>query len=185
MVAQNPDFAGQTLAVDFAGVADSAHYLFGTDDLRTQFFTGLGFAVAETSTPVSQEQLPLLDQDVLIGGGYTKEEGAADPLFARLAVVSEDRTVYFGDYDTDLMGALGYGSPLSLPYLLDEVVPALQQAADGDPATAVEPIALSRRGPRSTDPAPSRVSDRGRHHRGGHQPRAGAPRPPDSPGWPY
>jgi iron complex transport system substrate-binding protein len=33
--------------------------------------------------------------------------------------------------------ALGFGSPLSLPYLLDTVVPALAAAADGDPATAV------------------------------------------------
>ena len=68
MAAQNPGFAGQTLAVDFAGVAGSAHYLFGTDDL---------------------------------------------------------------------MGALGYGSPLSLPYLLDQAAPALAAAADGDPTTAV------------------------------------------------
>jgi iron complex transport system substrate-binding protein len=36
------------------------------------------------------------------------------------------------------MGALGYGSPLSLPYLLDRVAPALAAAADGDPATVVE-----------------------------------------------
>jgi iron complex transport system substrate-binding protein len=135
---QNPDFAGQTLAVDFAGVGGSAHYLFGTDDLRTQFFTDLGFEVADASTPVSQEQLPLFDQDVLIGGGYTKDVALADPLFAGLDVVSSDRAVYFGDYTTDLMGALGYGSPLSLPYLLDQVAPALSQAADGDPATAVE-----------------------------------------------
>jgi iron complex transport system substrate-binding protein len=135
---QNPGWAGQSLALDFAGVGGSAHYLFGTDDLRTQFFTDLGFEVTATSTPVSQEQLPLFDQDVLIGGGYTEDEALADPLFAGLDVVSSDRTVYFGDYTTDLMGALGYGSPLSLPFLLDQVAPALAQAADGDPATAVE-----------------------------------------------
>jgi len=138
VAAQNPDWAGQSLAVDFAGVGGSAHYLFGTDDLRTQFFTALGFQVTDTSTAVSPEQLPLFDQDVLIGGGYTEDEALADPLFAGLDVVSSDRTVYFGDYTTDLMGALGYGSPLSLPFLLDQVAPALASAADGDPATAVE-----------------------------------------------
>jgi len=138
----NPQFAGASLAVDFAGVGGSAHYLFGTDDLRTQFFTDLGFDVPETSTAVSQEQLPLFDQDVLIGGGYTKDEGLADPLFAGLGVVSEDRTVYLGGYDTDLMGALGYGSPLSLPYLLDLLEQPLAAAADGDPATAVEQPAV-------------------------------------------
>jgi iron complex transport system substrate-binding protein len=137
VAARNPGFAGQTLAVDFAGVGGSAHYLFGTDDLRTQFFTDLGFDVTDTSTAVSQEQLPLFDQDVLIGGGYTEDEALADPLFAGLDVVASDRTVYLGDYTTDLMGALGYGSPLSLPYLLDQLEQPLAQAADGDPATAV------------------------------------------------
>jgi iron complex transport system substrate-binding protein len=138
VAARNPGFAGQTLAVDFAGVGGSAHYLFGTDDLRTQFFTDLGFDVADTSTPVSQEQLTLFDQDVLVGGGYAKDEASADPLFAGLDVVSSDRTVYLGDYTTDLMGALGYGSPLSLPYLLDQLEQPLAAAADGDPATVVE-----------------------------------------------
>ena len=36
-----------------------------------------------------------------------------------------------------MSAALGFGSPLSLPFLLDEVVPALAAADDGDPATAV------------------------------------------------
>jgi iron complex transport system substrate-binding protein len=140
VVAQNPDFDGRTLAVDFGGVGGSAHYQFGTDDLRTQFFTDLGFDVADASTAVSQEQLTLLDQDVLIGGGYTEDAALTDPLFAGLDVVRQDRTVFLGDYSSDLMGALGYGSPLSLPYLLDRVAPALAQAADGDPATAVEQL---------------------------------------------
>jgi iron complex transport system substrate-binding protein len=138
---EHPEFAGTTLAVDFAGVGGSAHYLFGSDDLRTQFFSDLGFEVGDTSSAVSQEQLPVFDQDVLVGGGYTREEAVADPLFAGLDVVSSDRTVYLGDYTTDLMGALGYGSPLSLPYLLDRLEQPLAAAADGDPATAVQQVA--------------------------------------------
>ena len=35
----------------------------------------------------------MLDRDVLIGSGHTVEEGAAEPLFAALSVVREDRTV--------------------------------------------------------------------------------------------
>jgi iron complex transport system substrate-binding protein len=76
-----------------------------------------------------------------VGAGYTRAEITADPLFGALAVVTEDRTVYLGTYDTDLTAALGFGSPLSLPYLLDLVVPALAQAADGDPATVVDAVA--------------------------------------------
>jgi len=135
---EHPDFDGTSLALDYSGVGGSAHYLFGADDLRTQVFTDLGFTVPDASSEVSQERLDLLDQDVLVGGGYTREEGRADPLLATLDVVSQDRAVYLGPYDGDVAAALGFGSPLSLPYLLDLVVPPLAQAADGDPATVVE-----------------------------------------------
>ena len=87
---------------------------------------------------MSPERLDLLDQDVLVSGGYTQEQIAVDPVFTSLTVVQEDRTVYLGTFDTVATGALGFGSPLSLPYLLDLLVPALAQAADGDPATQVE-----------------------------------------------
>jgi iron complex transport system substrate-binding protein len=46
--------------------------------------------------------------------------------------------VYLGRFDSVATAALGFGSPLSLPYLLDLLVPSLAQAADGDPATRVE-----------------------------------------------
>ncbi|MGY1838916.1 MULTISPECIES: iron-siderophore ABC transporter substrate-binding protein [unclassified Modestobacter] len=132
----HPGFAGTSIAVDLTGVG-SGHYSLGTDDLRTQFFDDLGFAVPETSTDVSPERLDLLDTDVLAVLGYTAEDAAADPLFAGLDVVTEGRTVLLGSYDGDVAAALGFGSPLSLPYLLDEVVPALDAATDGDPATEV------------------------------------------------
>ena len=35
-------------------------------------------------------------------------------------------------------GAIGYSSALSLPFLLEEAVPKLAAALDGDPATVVE-----------------------------------------------
>ena len=35
---------------------------------------------------------------------------------------------------TPFAGALGFGSPLSLPYALDVAVPALRSALDGTPA---------------------------------------------------
>ncbi|MGY1854806.1 ABC transporter substrate-binding protein [Modestobacter sp. SYSU DS0290] len=133
---EHPGFAGTPIAVDLTGVG-SGHYLLGEDDLRTQFFTDLGFTVPETSTDVSPERLDLLDADVLAVLGYTAEDAAADPLFSGLDVVSEGRTVLLGGYDGDVAAALGFGSPLSMPYLLDEVVPALAAAADGDPATEV------------------------------------------------
>lgn len=138
---ENPDFEGRTLAVDYGGVGGSAHYIFEEQDLRNRFFLDLGFTAPAETGEVSQERLDLLDQDVLVGAGYTRTEITADPLFTSLDVVAEDRTVYLGTYDNDVTGALGFGSPLSLPYLLDLVVPALAQAADGDAGTVVDAIA--------------------------------------------
>jgi iron complex transport system substrate-binding protein len=137
----NPDFAGAAIAVDLTGVGSGGHYALGTDDLRTQFFTDLGFTVPDTSTDVSQERLDLLDADVLAVLGYTPEDAVADPLLSGLDVVRQDRTVLLGSYAGDVSAALGFGSPLSLPYLLDQLVPALAAAADGDPGTAVQQVA--------------------------------------------
>jgi iron complex transport system substrate-binding protein len=131
-----PQFAGQTLAVDYGAV--DGHYLLEEQDLRNRFFTDLGFATPATTGEVSLERLDLLDQDVLVTGGFTKDEISGEPVFNSLAVVQEDRTVYLGRFDSVATAALGFGSPLSLPHLLDLVVPALAQAADGDPATEVQ-----------------------------------------------
>lgn len=138
-ISDNPGFAGTSVAVDLTGVG-SGHYLLGQDDLRTQFFTDLGFAVPGTSTDVSQERLDLLDAEVLVLNGYTPEDTAAEPLLAALPVVTEDRTVHLGSYGGEVSAALGYGSPLSLPWLLERVEPALAAAVDGDPATEVPEV---------------------------------------------
>ncbi len=134
--AENPGFADSSIAVDLTGVG-SGHYLLGADDLRTQFFTDLGFSVPEASTDVSPERLDLLEADVLAVNGYTRSDADADALLSSLDVVTQGRTVLLGGYSGEVSAALGFGSPLSLPFLLDEVVPALAAADDGDPATAV------------------------------------------------
>ena len=132
----DPEFAGTSIAVDLTGVG-SGHYLLGQDDLRTQLFTDLGFTVPATSTDVSSERLDLLEADVLAVIGYTQADADADTLLSARDVVTSDRTVLLGAYSGDVSAALGFGSPLSLPYLLDQLVPALAVAADADPATAV------------------------------------------------
>ena len=135
-VDENPGFAGCSIAVDLTGVG-SGHYLLGKDDLRTQFFTDLGFTVPDASTDLSQERLDLLNADVLAVNGYDQEDADADTLLSSLDVVTQGRTVLLGSYSGDVSAALGFGSPLSLPYLLDQAVPALAAAADGDPSTVV------------------------------------------------
>jgi iron complex transport system substrate-binding protein len=50
-------------------------------------------------------------------------------------VVRDGRVAYLGDFSTPSAGALGFGSPLSLPYALDIAVPALRSAVGGTPAS--------------------------------------------------
>lgn len=53
-----------------------------------------------------------------------------------LAVTRERRAVYIED--TDLDAALNFASVLSIPFVIDELVPALAAAVDGGPASTAE-----------------------------------------------
>ncbi|EOM75711.1 iron-siderophore ABC transporter substrate-binding protein [Rhodococcus rhodnii] len=135
---ENPQFEGRTAAV--AMYMDGSFYILGEGDPRGLFFYDLGFTAPDETGEVSAERIDLLDQDTLVILGATQEQLAADPLFAGLDVVSEDRTVYLGEFGNDVQGALGFASPLSLPYLIDATVPALAAASDDDPSTAVPTV---------------------------------------------
>lgn len=132
----HPQFEGATLAVDFV-LAPDQHYVLPEQDRRFRFFEDLGFSAPETTGELSLEQLELLDQDVLIVGGAARGDFDDEPLLAGLDVVVDGRTVYLGGFDTDHAAALGFGSVLSLPYALEQLVPPLADAADGDPGTEV------------------------------------------------
>lgn len=60
-----------------------------------------------------------------------------EPLYRPLKAVKEGRVIYLDRNDV-LNGALSFGTPLSLPYALDEMVPRLSAALDGDLGTKVE-----------------------------------------------
>jgi iron complex transport system substrate-binding protein len=81
---------------------------------------------------VGRENVAMLDTDAAVVIGEP-----ADPLHAELANVREGRAVVLDEHDGAWAAALAHLSPLTLPYVLDAVVPALAAAADGDPATAV------------------------------------------------
>ncbi|GAA2518355.1 ABC transporter substrate-binding protein [Winogradskya humida] len=133
--AANPQFAGKTLVVDF-GPEKGQHWLLGANDPRRALFDALGFAVQTEKDDVSEERLDLLDRDVLFVNGAAKKDMLTSPAFARLKVVTEDRTLYTS-FETPLAGALAYSGPDALLYALDILVPQLKAATDGDPATPV------------------------------------------------
>lgn len=124
----HPAFAGKTLALDF--VVSGQPYKLGTDDPRTQVFQGLGFDIGATTEELSSEQLSRLDQDVIIVVGTTPEELAGNQLFQSLNAVKSGNVVYMGDYSTEFAGAIGFSSPLSLPYAVDIIVPKLAAVLD-------------------------------------------------------
>ncbi len=130
---QHPELTGASASFALGGA-----YSLGADDYRTQWLEDLGLTVPPKGGEVSEERLDVFDTDVVL------LEGADDlldaPLFASLAAVREGRVVDLGDFDDDFAAALGFNSPLSLPYVLDIAAPRLGAAVDGDPAgTPVEP----------------------------------------------
>jgi iron complex transport system substrate-binding protein len=119
----NPQFAGKNIAV--ALVASGEYNLLGQDDARTQLFSGLGLAVDPTTQTLSSEQLGQLDKQGIAVLGVPPQTALANPVFANLAAVRENRVAYVGDEASPVAGALGFSSPLSLPYALDQVTPEL------------------------------------------------------------
>ncbi len=94
------------------------------------------------------EKIAELRPNLILGIYYTMTEDDYEILskiaptvgpshFSTLRVVTEGRAVFSG---MSLMHmAFNTNSPLSLPYWIDELIPRLAAAADGDPNTEVEP----------------------------------------------
>jgi iron complex transport system substrate-binding protein len=143
---QNPQFAGATAVIGLTD-ADGNYYLYGPQDARARFLTDLGFTlkpeIAELAgdqffTTVSAEQFDLVNADVVVWVAATQAEIdalTANPVYRAQPAVQEGRDV-FPPYDP-LGAALSYNNVLSLPFAIDRMVPLLQAAVDGDPATEV------------------------------------------------
>jgi iron complex transport system substrate-binding protein len=138
----NPEFKGQTAAVatPYQGV-----WVYGPQDARSRLLTDLGFTFPDALRDVggdefggqlSSEKLDLLDVGALL---WFADPGPAEKMrgnqvYRRLDVRTEGRDVFLPE-DGDLYEATSFISVLSIPLLVDELVPKLAAAADGDPAT--------------------------------------------------
>ena len=143
--AAHPEFAGQQLVFLQNAFYDGSAIAY-QDGLSTEFLTDLGFTIPaeldEFATPEGQayiplEQLGVLDvADVLLWATESPGDRTAleaEPLYNALRAVQEGRQVFT---DGVTAGAIYFTSVLSLPFVLEQLVPALDSTLAGDgPAT--------------------------------------------------
>lgn len=148
--AAHPEFATST-AMNAYPSPDGIYQAYPPPDLGGQFLAGLGFrtppaiedlAAGKSSVDLSSEQLELLDADVivwLLDDGAHREQLLANPLYRGTRSVTEGRAVYlpYDDNEPPIAAAMSIQTVLSLPFLIDALVPRLAAALDGDPATEV------------------------------------------------
>lgn len=162
--ADHPEFVGATAV---ATMAWQGIYLYGPQDIRSRLLTALGFVLPEGIAEItgstfggnlSMERADLLDTDVIIWIDPQEAEGAlGGPVYQALPVHTEGREVLLSSYDElAIGGATSFVSVLSLPYLLDNLVPMLVAALDGDPATAAAAPAVATAATRTITDAKDR-----------------------------
>jgi iron complex transport system substrate-binding protein len=138
----HPEFKGQTAAVatPYQGI-----YVYGPQDARSRLLTDLGFTFPaelediggkEFGGQLSDEKLDLLDVGALLWFADPGPEAKLmkNAVYSKLAVRKEGRDIYLPEKGT-LYEATSFISVLSIPLLVDQLVPKLAAAADGDPAT--------------------------------------------------
>ena len=150
--AAHPQFTG-TPAIFLQAPYYEGAALAYPEGLSTAFLTDLGFVVpdelqrfappdAEISgqAPIPLEQLGALNAGkVLIWATEDAEARPAleaQPIYRQLTPVREGHLVFT---DATLAGAIYFTTPLSLPYVLDNLVPLLEKAVAGNPETVPAP----------------------------------------------
>lgn len=145
--AEHPEFEGGQAAVvaDYQGV-----FVYGKQDVRTRILEELGFEFpAELSEAtkggfggqLSAERTDLLDLDALVWFAEPAGERKIkrSPVYSKLKVRTEGRDVFIAESDR-AYNATSFVTVLSMPNLMEEFVPRLARAADGDPRTSTDQL---------------------------------------------
>ncbi len=135
--AANPDFAGKK-AIFLQNAVYDGNLIAYPRGLSTEFLTDLGFEIPAEIDPyvkegeqayIPVEKISVLNSaDVLVWGTEKDADRTAlekVPGFTSLTAVKAGRSVYTGG---ELAGAIYFASPLSLPYVVDKLVPMLAAA---------------------------------------------------------
>lgn len=138
----HPDWQGASSVMVWIGQTGA----YTNRDIRGRFLEDLGLrvpdAVNERGTLdthyvlIPVEDLSPIDVDALIwiDGGGSVSALHNKPLRPTMRAYKEGREIYA---DPLLSAALSHSSTLSLDYALDQMLPLLEAALDGDPATVV------------------------------------------------
>jgi iron complex transport system substrate-binding protein len=145
VAAAHPDWKGKEAAVGYV-LSETEIGAYASGDARPKLMEALGFVTPKEFDELagdafyssfSWEEMARLDRDLLLwisGDWTTNEKVKANPLRQQLQAAAEGREVFMGQLEA---GAFSFSSPLSLPYFLEQLVPQIEAALDGDPATAV------------------------------------------------
>jgi iron complex transport system substrate-binding protein len=138
--AENPDFEGVTYTQANVHPDQISYESYEGSD--TSFFTDLGFVLppqaadfSASDLGLSKENIDQLEADVLFMGYPFGDEGLltrdaleSDPLFQSLSVVQAGRYAVIPD---ELASPLTYKTPLSVPWVLEQLTPAIVAAVAG------------------------------------------------------
>lgn len=138
----HPEFDGHTGIVASTWGYPDTYWVYSSKDPRSQFLLSLGFNSVpafdevignEFGATISREEIDMLN-DVNVAIWFGTEEEMADPLYQQLAISQQGRNIVIGSEDP-MAFAFSFNTVLSLPYVLDGLVPQLSAAVDGDPTT--------------------------------------------------
>lgn len=145
--ADHPEFEGAVGIVAYAD--EDGFWLYSPEDPRSRILTALGFArsteadalmAGNFAEKVSLEQIHLVDVDLLEWAwGTPGEDILALEVYTKLPVHTEGRDLYASQMGDDMGTAFSFITVLSLPYMIDRLVPQIALAVDGDPATEALP----------------------------------------------
>lgn len=136
--AEHPEFAGKTVTV--ASYTSDGWGAYVSSDARVQFLERLGFVnnpeveAMDTSNffvPISEENLAMLDADLLVVLPIylDSSEVTDNPLYQRIPAVVDGRDLVL-DSGSDIANAISANTALSVPFVIEELVPLLAERVD-------------------------------------------------------
>ncbi|TWD81569.1 iron complex transport system substrate-binding protein [Kribbella amoyensis] len=143
VASEHPEFKDKTIAVGSFG---PENYVYMPGDPRVQILNEMGFKNApgvdklettntkkEFALTISKEKVSEIDADVLVDG-LTAAKFNADPVYSALGSVKKG-SAYLME-DQQVISGMSAVSVLSVPWVLDQILPGLSKAAQAAQAAS-------------------------------------------------